>query len=579
MAKPILLLVAVLTASAFWTTRADDPAESGLKPLLRRPVALALSSDGRRLFVANQRSGSISVIDVGSGKTIAETLVGGRLSDMVATPDGRRLLAVDEDGGELVLLRQAEPKPERRIKVSPTSVALSLAADGRHAAIASLWTRQVSIVDLAPDLRVARTIDLPFAPRKLLFVDGDRKVIVADAFGGRLAVVDPESGQLDSVRSLPASNIRGLALSCDGKQVLLSHQVLNSLAETTRDDIHWGNLVTNNVTALSLASVLDPKADWMRGSERFHLGEIGHGTADPAGLALADGRLIVAMAGVGEVAIGDERGSGWKNVPVGAGPTAVLPSPDGGRIYVANTFGDSVSVVDVKAGQVAATIRLGPQPPLQANDRGEILFHDARLSHEGWLSCQSCHTDGHSTGRLADTLGDGTYGTPKRIPSLLGVKDTAPFAWNGSVPDLPAQIRKSVETTMRGNKVSPAQVRDLAAYLETLSAPPSRERLLGKLDEAAVRRGQDVFAKHTCSACHAPPSYASAKTFDVGLADESGLRLFNPPSLRGVSQGGPYFHDGRAATLEEVFTRYRHQIKAELADHELADLLQFLRSV
>jgi YVTN family beta-propeller protein len=296
-------------------------------------------------------------------------------------------------------------------------------------------------------------------------------------------------------------------------------------------------------------------------------------------MALADGRLIVALTGVGEVAIGDERGSDWKNVPVAAGPTAVLPSPDGGRVYVANTFGDSISVLDARAGQVKTTIRLGPQPPLKASDRGEMLFHDARLSHEGWLSCQSCHTDGHSSGRLADTLGDGTYGTPKRIPSLLGVKDTAPFAWNGSVPDLPSQIRKSVETTMRGNRVSAEQVRDLTAYLETLTPPPSRDRLLGKLDEPAVRRGQELFGKQACNACHTPPSYTSAKTYDVGLADESGLKMFNPPSLRGVSQGGPYFHDGRAATLNEVFTRYRHQIKGELTGQELADLVEFLRTV
>jgi cytochrome c peroxidase len=246
---------------------------------------------------------------------------------------------------------------------------------------------------------------------------------------------------------------------------------------------------------------------------------------------------------------------------------------------VANTFGDSVSVVDVPGGAVARTIDLGPRADLTPSDRGEVLFHDARLSNEGWLSCQSCHTDGHSNGRLADTLGDGTYGTPKRVPSLLGVKDTAPLAWNGSVPDLPTQVRKSVETTMRGGKLSAEQVGDLTAYLETLSPPPARARLVGKVDEAAVRRGQDVFARQACATCHSPPTYTSAKAYDVGLADEAGLKLFNPPSLRGVGQGGPYFHDGRAATLAEVFTRHRHQLKAELTKAELNDLLAFLECV
>jgi YVTN family beta-propeller protein len=589
MAKPKLLLATLIATVAAGlacvgvrVTRAGDRPVPGLKPLLRRPVALALAGDGAQLFAANQRGGSISVVNIMTGQASAELGVGGRLSDLVATPDGTRLLAVDEERGELVVLGRGdgEPKPERRVKVSPTPVAVQVSADGKHAAVTSLWARQLSLVDLVPAPRVVRTIDLPFAPRKLLWAPGDKKVIVADSFGGGIAVVDATSGKVESVRSLPASNIRGLALSADGKRLLVSHQVINSLAQTSRDDIHWGNLLTNNVSVLSLAAVLDPKAEVLRGSEQYHLGDIGHGTGDPAGITIdTDGRVVVALAGVGEVAVGNDRGADWKYVTVGAGPTVVLPSRDGRRVYVANTFGDSVSVVDVKTGAVTVTISLGPQPELKPSDRGEVLFHDARLSNEGWLSCQSCHTDGHSNGRLADTLGDGTYGTPKRVPSLLGVKDTAPLAWNGSVPDLPAQIRKSVETTMRGHKLSAEQVRDLTAYLETLSPPPSRARLVGKLDETAVRRGQEAFGQQGCATCHAPPTYTSAKTYDVGLSDEAGLKMFNPPSLRGVGQGGPYFHDGRAKTLREVFTRHRHQVKGELTKQELADLLEFLRSL
>jgi YVTN family beta-propeller protein len=577
-----LALAACLAWGGLRTTGAEDRGVPRLKPLLRRPVALVLAGEGERLFVANERSGSISVIDLATRQTTAEVTVGGRLADLAATPDGSRLLAVDEEGGDLIVLRRGdgEPRPERRLKVSPTPVALRVSADGKRVAVASLWARQLSVVDLAQAPRVARTIDLPFAPRELLWADGGRKVIVADSFGGQLAVVDADGGKVESARALPASNIRGLALSADGKRLLVSHQALNPLAHTSRDDIHWGNLVTNNVRALSLARVLDPRADLLRDSEQYHLGDAGHGTGDPAGVAAgADGRLVVALSGVNEVAVGNDHGADWKYVSAGVRPTAVLPSADGRRVYVANTFGDSVSVVDPKAAEVVATVRLGPQGELKPSDRGELLFHDARLSHDGWLSCQSCHTDGHSNGRLADTLGDGTYGTPKRVPSLLGVKDSGPWAWNGSVADLPSQVRKSVETTLRGKELSAGQVRDLTAYLETLSPPPARARLLGRLDEEAVRRGREVFGKQSCATCHAPPAYTSARTYDVGLADEAGLKAFNPPSLRGVGQGGPYFHDGRTATLAEVFTRQRHQLKGELTNQDLDDLLEFLRSL
>jgi cytochrome c peroxidase len=88
-----------------------------------------------------------------------------------------------------------------------------------------------------------------------------------------------------------------------------------------------------------------------------------------------------------------------------------------------------------------------------------------------------------------------------------------------------------------------------------------------------------VFRSQSCDRCHIPPEYTSKGTYDVGVKDEAGNTRYNPPSLRGVSQGGPYFHDNRAATLEEVFTRHRHQLMRELPRQELADLLAFLGSL
>jgi hypothetical protein len=65
----------------------------------------------------------------------------------------------------------------------------------------------------------------------------------------------------------------------------------------------------------------------------------------------------------------------------------------------------------------------------------------------------------------------------------------------------------------------------------------------------------------------------------VGLRDEAGETHFSPPSLRGLSQAGPYFHDNRATTVEEVFTRFNHRLPEKLSDAELQDLLHFLNGL
>src|SRR5262249_20452554 len=117
------------------------------------------------------------------------------------------------------------------------------------------------------------------------------------------------------------------------------------------------------------------------------------------------------------------------------------------------------------------------------------------------------------------------------------------------------------------------------APLRTPPAPPPLHRPATLEEEATVRRGREVFERQDCARCHTPPAYTSAKAYSVGLVDEVGNTHFNPPSLRGIGQGGPYFHDNRAAPLEEVLTRHRHQVQGKLTETELADLLAFLRSL
>jgi YVTN family beta-propeller protein len=546
-------------------------------------VALVLADAGRWLFVANRR-GTISVIDTVALKATAEVPVGKALSDLATTPDGSHLVALDEGAHQVLILKRKGPalEIERRQPVSPYPVSVQVAPDGQKCYVASLWSRRLSAVNLGhtADPHKTATVDLPFAPRRQFLLPGSGKLIVADAFGGRLALIDVRTLKVDSVRSLPAHNLRGLTLAADGKHLLMTHQILHHLAQSNEDDIHWGNLLTNNVRSIPLDALLNPQADLLAASDVDYLGEAGRAAGDPDGLAVtADGVTVVALAGVSEVAVKGSGKAGWQRLSVGRRPTGVVTTSDGRRAYVANTSADSVSQVDLKARQVLREIALGKPAALRPADRGEELFHDARLSHDGWFSCHSCHTDGHTSGRLNDNLSDGSLGTPKRILTLRGVQDTGPWAWNSSMRDLETQIRQSVQSTMRGPKPTPDQVRDLVAYLRTLPPPPSLDRLRGKTDREGVRRGGEVFKANGCAGCHAPPTYTSPGTYDVGLQDEAGKRRFNPPSLRGVSQGGPYFHDNRAAALNEVFTKHRHQLKKELSAQRLKDLLAFLGSL
>jgi YVTN family beta-propeller protein len=557
-----------------------------LRTELRRPIAIVPAEDGR-LVVANRESGSLSLVDLASQRVVAEQVIGQRLSDLVSLGESQ-FLATDEEAHELLLVEVVGETVtvRERLPISPFPVSICLADENKQAVIASLWSRRLTFVSIGPaaaekSLAIAGTVDLPFAPRCQHLLTGRDRLIVADAFGGRLGIVDPKRRELVETRQFPGHNVRGVRTRPDGKMLVVAHQMLNDLAHSIQNDIHWGLLMSNDLRWLEVDSVLAGGEKLYYGAHIHPLGDPGKGGGDPGGLAMAaDGTVCVSLSGVNLIALGKENDFSMQRIRVGRRPTAVAFSPDSGRLFVANTHDDSISVVDVAALEVSATISLGPQPTLSEAQQGELLFYDASLSHDGWMSCHSCHTDGHANGEMNDNLSDRSFGAPKRVLSLLGVGETAPYAWTGEVRTLARQIENSIEKTMqRGDQLPREQVQAIAAYMRTLEIPPPVDVLRGTVDAAAVARGKEVFVRRNCAECHAGETFTSPAAYDVGLVDKVGNRAFNPPSLRGLSHRGPYFHDSSAGSLAEVLTKQGHPGGAEYPAEEVNDLVAYLRSL
>jgi YVTN family beta-propeller protein len=563
-----------------------DAVAGDQSPQSRHPVNLVVLDGGRGIITANQLSGTLSWLDATELKVQREIAVGKSLSDVISVPSRSLLLVTDEANHELVAVQVSGKtlSVSKRLKVSPYPVTVRANADGSRAYVASLWSRTLTVVDLVVWLdspmidatAKAQVVRLPFAPREQVYVETADKLIVADAFGSRLAVIDPASGSVESVRELPAHGIRQLRLHPGRPRLLLTHQMLSRLAHTTFDDVHWGGLMVNCLRSLPLDDVLQPHLDPIKQGQLDYIGGPEQGAGDPAGFVMrADKVVAIALSGTNEVVFDDGNHLYAKRVAVGDRPTAMALDPDGQRAFVINTLADSVSVLDLDKRAVIGTISLGQALVLSAADRGERLFHSAQLSHDRWFSCASCHVDGHTSGQLNDNFTDGSFGTAKRILTLRGVGDTAPYAWSGRFPTLADQIQHSIKSTMQGEALSDDQTLDLEAYLRTLPAAPA----VGATDHAAAERGAKLFRQFDCNRCHSQPAYTSNRIADVNLKDERGNSKYNPPSLRGVSQNAPYFHDGRAATLDEVLLKYQHQLDAKLSEEQVHDLVQYLNSL
>jgi cytochrome c peroxidase len=117
----------------------------------------------------------------------------------------------------------------------------------------------------------------------------------------------------------------------------------------------------------------------------------------------------------------------------------------------------------------------------------------------------------------------------------------------------------------------------------------------GQLTESQLR-GKEIFnrsqdnsgntipEKDRCVTCHPPPLYTNLKATDVStLAVSDDSILFDTPHLNNIYASAPYLHDGRAATLEEIWTIYgeddKHGYVNDMTKMQLNDLIDYLKSI
>jgi mono/diheme cytochrome c family protein/DNA-binding beta-propeller fold protein YncE len=546
------------------------------------PVALAWNAEGN-LLVAEREGRGLSVISPETWKVQREWDLGVRPSSLAVCEDGT-VVAGGMDGEVVSTTPEGTIRWSRRLGRGPTRV-VDLGR-GRLASV-SLWDQAVLVLERVDGNVLARH-SLGFAGGDLLVLP-DGRLLVADAFGGRLAVLTPGESGTERVFQTDLVRLRGLASSpATGEILMLGLESAGSMP-VSRSNVDWGLILSAKLVAMPFSELKAARTGRLV-PRRLTLDGSGHGASDPSALAVTTegSRILVALDGAHEILLVDrqlgasEDSGGYslgdsqrlRGVEVGRNPTDVTIDPTGRFAITADAMSDTLTVLALDALAHVATIRLSP-PELERPEviRGEAAFRDGRASLDRWMSCASCHVEGHTAGLSFDTLGDGVYGNPKDTPSLLGVGSTAPFGWVGRFGRLEDQIDQSLRTSLHGPTPTAGQVAEIAAYLRSLSpAPPLRAE-----DDPAALRGREAFGERRCDACHVPPTFASRPLRDP-WPGPGGERL-SVPSLRGVARSAPYFHDARASTLDEALKMHHPRSEETLTPEELADIVAFLESL
>lgn len=277
----------------------------------KRPRGIKLSHDGRHVLVAlsgspiagpgvdesklpppDKTADGIGVVDLAT-LTLQRVIRG--VSDpeqLAVTHDGRQVFIASEDTGNAIVL---DVKDGHRVAAIPTGgepEGVSLTPDGRQVYVTSEADHRVTVIDVA-SLKVLNRIEVGARPRFTGFSADGTQAFVSNENDGSISVIDTKRGTAIGLIRLegPLTRPVGLVSSPDGKRLYVAA----------------GR--SGNVVAVDLAS-----------------------------------RKVI-----GQVAVGPR-------------PWGIDRSPDGSLLYTANGSSNDVSVVDAATLKVVAKVPVGEGP-------------------------------------------------------------------------------------------------------------------------------------------------------------------------------------------------------------------------
>ncbi|MGD0536212.1 MAG: hypothetical protein ABSC03_01070 [Verrucomicrobiota bacterium] len=587
------------------------------------PAGLVVAPDSRHVFIALDDVNQVVEADAATRAITRRLTVPGGPFGLALDPRGERLFVAcrDHDQVAVVITKEFTVVTNIGVGAAPVALAWCESKDGPRLVVANSMSDDASVLSVSPLAEVAR-------PQT-----GREPYGVAISGDGKLAFVVSRLAQTDHFMTASEAELT-LIYTATGRVLkrakLASAHLSEAVASVPGRDWELAPLVK----VRNLVPITQVANGWVMSSAlavtdrlgrvvQVPLDEANDYFADPSGIAVdpAGRRAFVASGGSDTVSVVDlNRLAAWlaqvdestrrtavedltlsaeyvvARIPTARNPRQVALSPDGRTLFVAERLNDSVLVVDTASLQPAGRIVLGDGGTEDPIRRGERVFTVASHTFQRQFSCRSCHPDGHVDGLAYDFDGNGIGDNFLDNRSLQGVAGTEPFKWNGLNPSLEVQCGvRFARVLMRTDPIPPADLKDLTTYLKHLP-PPRWERKHRQLLSPAQARGRRLFfateqpdgtpipRARQCQNCHRPPLYTDRLMSSVGTqSPDNPDEMFDTPHLLGIAQTAPYLHDGRARTLEEIWTTYQtndlHGVSSYWNKHQLNDLIEYLKTL
>ncbi|MBO4356129.1 MAG: hypothetical protein J5850_04675 [Clostridia bacterium] len=598
----VILLIASITVLTSCRDKKNNVTPSQLSGSdYTSPTALAFSSDGKSLYVADATGWSVFKVRLSDNTVESVYNADGPVND-VETYENSVLIAVGELGGRVVRL-DSSLKEQNSVVTGHTPSDLCVA--GGKVYVANRFSNTVSCIDLS-SFSVISEIPVGREPISLALSGSDLYVAChlpdepadADMISADVCIIDTDKNVLDKKLDIcnGAGSVLGICADSDGANVYLTHIISRYQLPTTQLDGGWVN--TNAVTLIdSIKQEI---------SYTFLLDNVDLGAANPWGITLSDNGkcLYVALSGTNQIARVDlvMLKNLFNKAKKEIDPASIADMIDfattakkrltldavgirsiavnNGIIYAGAYFSGEVVTVDEEDFVQSGKISLKEQPEMNDVRRGELLFYDATTCYQMWQSCNSCHPDVRADGFNWDNLNDGV-GTSKQAKSLLFAHRTPPVMVTG--------IRKNAEVANEAGYKYIEYNADYAQYVPYINAflkslLPVQSPYLnndGTLTKAA-EHGKELFVEYGCVKCHPAPLYTDLllhESEDLKLGNDWEYRPLDTPTLIETWRTAPWTYIGHYNTMADYIKFLVQESGSTISDSDASDLAEFVLSI
>jgi YVTN family beta-propeller protein len=210
------------------------------------PESFDLSTDGKTLYVSNEVTAEMTVLDPSSGDVRARVPVGGEPEGVTIRPDGKAVYVTSEQDNQVTVIDTNTLTTIGRVSTGIRPRAVVFTSDGGLGFVTNEGEGTVTVFDAARNtpvstITITQNSPTPSGPRPMgavLARDG-KQLYVTTGRGGSVAVIDV--GTRSQVRSIDGAGNRpwGIALSRDGMHLYT--------ANGTSNDVSFVNISTGNV--------------------------------------------------------------------------------------------------------------------------------------------------------------------------------------------------------------------------------------------------------------------------------------------------------------------------------------------